>query len=104
MTNSTDTYNATLGNLFNLTTAAHADTVEAFVGCSEVVLDAFHATSREDSCRIAADATRRLAALEQVAVAAEAAFDFQLAEALRSYSTAAFQLLRQGVTHARARI
>jgi len=97
MNNTREAYNAALGNLFSLDRAAPEEAIGAVLSCSEAVFAVVEATTREDSCRLAGEATRRLVELQPMIELAEAALDFQLAEALSSYRSAAFRLLRKSV-------
>ena len=97
MTNTRQAYDAAMGNLFSLDYPAPEDAIGAVLECSEAVFSVVEATTREDSCRLAGEATRRLTELQPMIEICEAALDFPLAEALRSYRSAAFQLLRDSI-------
>jgi len=97
MTNQRETYNAALGNLFSLDRAAPEEAISAVLDCSEAVFAVVEATTRAESCQLAGEATRRLVELQPLIELAEGALDFPLAEALGSYRSAAFRLLRKSV-------
>ena len=97
MTNPRQAYDAAIGNLFSLDYAAPEDAIGAVLECSEAVFSVVEATTRQESCRLAGEATRRLTALQPMIEISEAALDFPLAEALRQYRSAAFQLLRASI-------
>jgi len=97
MNNTREAYNAALGNLFSLDRAAPEEAIGAVLEASEAVFAVVEETSREGSCRLAGEATRRLVELQPMVELAEAALDFPLAEAISSYRTAAFRLLRKSI-------
>ena len=95
MTNAREAYNEALGNLFSLDNAAPEEAIGAVLEASEAVFSAVEATTLEEACRLTGDATRLLVGIQPLVELAEYALDFQLAEVLRSYRSAAFQLLRR---------
>jgi len=97
MNNTREAYDAAIGNMFNLEYSAPEEAIGAVLSCSEAVFAVVEATTREDSCRLAGEATRRLVELQPMIELAEAALDFQLAEALGSYRSAAFKLIRKSL-------
>jgi len=97
MTNQREAYDTAMGALFNLTNAAPFEVVAAVMDCSEAVFAVVEATTREASCQSAAQATRLLAGIQSHVEHAESCLDFQLAEVLRQYRSAGFQLVRSSV-------